>query len=187
MKRDPAGQALFNAVAVATPSYAGMFANVREGAAQPRKCETNPMATTPPERPAPAPPSGSSARKGSCAAAVAAGGIGRAGMCGDVRKRAAKTGNGETNPSPPGAVLPPQRVAAARLLALGRCGRAVAAEVGVNEHTITRWRRTPTFAAEVARQHELILAEQVRQRRAEKVDAFAAGADRVARKYGMVR
>ncbi|MGB7157912.1 MAG: hypothetical protein WBD40_07585, partial [Tepidisphaeraceae bacterium] len=59
--------------------------------------------------------------------------------------------------------------------------------VGVNEHTVTRWRRSPGFAAEVQRQHELALAEQVRQRRAEKVDAYAAVAERVARQYGMAR
>lgn len=172
-----------NAVASATPSCAGMFANVRQGAAQTRNDETKPIASSPsaagPVRrirdaapgAAPLEPSPSS----------------RAGMCGDVREGAAKTRNDETKPSSCVASLSSRQVAAARLLALGRHGRAVAAEVGVNEHTITRWRRMPAFADEVRRQHELILAEQVRQRRAEKVDAFAAVADRVARKYGMAR
>src|SRR3954454_17529835 len=74
---------------------------------------------------------------------------------------------------PDPADLSTRQIAAARLVAMGRSGRAVAAEVGVNEHTITRWRRTRRFDEEVRRQHALVLAEQVRQRRAESADAHA--------------
>ena len=174
---------LSNAVAAATPSCAGMFANVRQGAAQTRSDETKPIH---PSGPATR-PVGRMRDAAHHIERAAARPSPRAGLCGDVRKGAVTTRNDETNPSPASAPLRTRQVAAARLLALGRHGRAVAAEMGVNEHTITRWRRTPAFADEVRRQHELILAEQVRQRRAEKVDAFAAVADRVARKYGMVR
>ena len=83
--------------------------------------------------------------------------------------------------------LSSRQVAAARLLALGRCGRAVAVEIGVNEHTVTRWRRNRRFDEEVRRQHALVLAEQVRLRRAESVDAYAVVAEQVMRKYGMIR
>ena len=57
----------------------------------------------------------------------------------------------------------------------------------MEKHTITRWRRVPVFLDELRRQHELVLAEQVRQRRAEKVDAYAAVAERIASKYGLRR
>ena len=109
-------------------------------------------------------------------------------MCGNVREGAAQTRNDKTNPTAaPHIDLTTRQVAAARLLALGRCGRSVAREVGVNEHTVTRWRRMPAFANELRRQQELVLAEEVRQRRAEKVDAYAAVSERIARKYGLAR
>jgi hypothetical protein len=180
---------LSKAVAPATPSCAGMFTNVREGAERSESANTKPTAhppapsttarSAPPVAPAKTNPNKpiAGAREG-------------AETCGNVRERAAATARAPygTNPTPRDKMeLTPRQVAAARLLALGRCGRAVAAEIGVNEHTVTRWRRVPAFATEVRRQHELVLAEQVRQRRTRSTDDYAAVAEQIARKYGMVR
>ena len=101
--------------------------------------------------------------------------------CSAVDTRAAD----ETNPT----TLPDRQVAAARLLALGRTVRATAAEVGVEEHTVTRWRRRPAFVAEVRRQHALILARQVRAAGAHPRPAHPEPefADRILRKYGFLR
>ena len=52
---------------------------------------------------------------------------------------------------------------------------------------MTGWRRMPAFANVLRRQQELVLAEEVRQRRAEKVDAYAAVSERIARTYGLAR
>ena len=181
-------EALARAVAAVAAGRAEMCGDVRKGAADGRSDKTNPPTAREPvphvgageTNPNEADPS---ARKG-------------ARMCGDVRECAALTASAgdETNPTRvttaatdrDGEVIPRQ-VAAARLLALGLSGRAVAAEVGVNEHTITRWRRTPAFGAELRRQHALVLAEQVRARRAESADARVPVAGRLLRKYGMPR
>jgi FixJ family two-component response regulator len=75
-------------------------------------------------------------------------------MFGNVRECSAprdSAGCG-TNPTPQSSQLSPRQVAAARLLILGRCGRDVARELEVEEHTITRWRRMPAFRAEIQRQ-----------------------------------
>ena len=85
-------------------------------------------------------------------------------MFGDVRECSASSDrkNDETNPtrSVP-TLLTPRQISAARLLVLGRCGRDVARELGVEEHTVTRWRRLPAFAAELARQQRLALKLQL--------------------------
>jgi hypothetical protein len=111
-------------------------------------------------------------------------------MCRDVQEGAAKTPSEKTNPpisDSSSKALSSRQVAAARLLALGRSARSAAAEVGVNEHTVGKWRRIREFEDEVRRQHALVLAEHVRQRRADALDTYTAVAERVMRKYGMLR
>jgi DNA-binding NarL/FixJ family response regulator len=194
-----AARAVAGAVAGVVPASAEMCGIVRQGAAQTANQKTNPP------RAHAAADSKQNISNASSAVSSSAPIEKGAGMCGDVRADAAQTRNHKTNPPqpPPSSharittnrdddvapvrALTPRQVASARLLALGRCGRAVAAEVGVNEHTITKWRRTRRFDDEVRRQHTLVLAEQVRQRRAESVDAYAAVAERIVRKYGMMR
>ena len=188
MNGKSARELLFNAVASATPSCAGMFANIRECSAPSRNDKTNPPSPIAPDRTISGAPAAPSAARESASDGMPPQRTECSEMFRDVRECSSKTRNDRTNPKATGEPgLSARQVAAARLLALGRSGRAVATEVGVEEHTVTRWRRAPAFVAEVRRQHELVLAEQVRQRRAEKVDAFAAVADRIARKYGMVR
>jgi hypothetical protein len=87
-----------------------------------------------------------------------------AALFGNVRQCSAPHAieNDETNPTAPG--LSPRQVSAARLLVLGRTGRDAARALGVNEHTITRWRRLPAFEAELARQHRLVLALELGER-----------------------
>ena len=201
---------LAQAVAGVLTSSAAMCGNVRSCAAQTSSDQTNPPQPSADDS-VQNRPSARSLIGGSSAQIAPRPSVSpaekRAGMCGDVRQGAAQTRNSKTNPPSLTAQPPPtiatddtaegdehdrnpelttRQVAAARLLALGRCGRAVAAEVGVNEHTITRWRRTRCFDDEVRRQHALVLAEQVRQRRAEAVDAYAVVAERIVRKYGMI-
>lgn len=171
------------AARAATPSCAGMFANVREGAGETRECKTNPNAGASVE-------SGVSMQRDrpqTKPIEAIAGAREGAGKCGDVRKGASTTTHAGDGTKPMPGDLTSRQVAAARLIALGRSGRAVAAEIGVDEHTVTRWRRLPAFASELLRQQELVLAEQCRQRRAASVDAYATVAERVARKYGLVR
>lgn len=168
----------------ATPSCAGMFVNVREGAAETRNEKTNPMVCSQMESRSPEGHGGGKTKPNQPISSAREG----AGMCGDVQQRASATTHAgdETKPTPRAGDLTLRQVAGARLLALGRSGRAVASEIGVDEHSITRWRRLSAFGSEVRRQHELILAELCRQRRVESVDAYAAVAERVARKYGRV-
>ena len=188
MKRNAAGQALFNAVSEATPSCSQMFTNVHACSRKGRSDETNPKPHIEPSTAARPTPGPRIVAQNPATIDPAPRRAKPSPMFTGVHASSPKTGTDETNPmTAPAASLTPRQVAAARLLALGRRGTAVAAEVGVEKHTITRWRRSPAFAAEVSRQHELVLAEQCRQLRAEKVDAFAAVADRVARKYGLVR
>jgi FixJ family two-component response regulator len=105
-------------------------------------------------------------------------------MCNDVQECAAQSANDKTNPpSPTG--LTDRQVTAARLLVMARSARQVAREVGINEHTVGRWRQTRGFRDELRRQHAQALAEEVRLSRAESVDAYAAVAERIARRYGM--
>jgi transposase-like protein len=77
-------------------------------------------------------------------------------------------------------------LSAVRLLILGRCGRDVARELGVNEHTITRWRRLPAFGEELRRQQELLYVE-LRQREVRRVADHHATVDAIARRYGVIR
>jgi hypothetical protein len=168
---------LFDAVALAAPACSQVFTNVHEGSPKRESAETKPSSPVTPiasrqsSRDEPPTP------RGRCSQTFT-----------DVHECSSKPRSNETNPTPPpGARLTARQVAAARVLALGHSGCAAAAEVGVEKHTITRWRRTPAFAAEVERQQALVLAEHVRQRRAEAVDAYAATAERIARKYGMAR
>ena len=110
-----------------------------------------------------------------------------ASMCTDVRECAspeARAGD-ETKPMP--LELTDRQVAAARLLALGRTGRDTAAEIGVNPHTIVRWRRLSGFQAEVRRQHALILAQQIRPTIRPTADAEPGFARGILRKYGLTR
>ena len=74
----------------------------------------------------------------------------------------------ETNPTP--AQLTPRQIAAARLLALGRTGRAVARELGLEEHTITRWRRLPAFLRELDRQQNLAMICQMSESHAQSTN-----------------
>jgi transposase-like protein len=110
-------------------------------------------------------------------------------MLGDVRECSAVTTDLADGANPtPHHELADRQIAAARLLALGRTVRATAAEVGVEEHTVTRWRRQPAFQSEVGRQHTLILSEQVRlSLPRSNVDAEPSVADRLLRKYGFAR
>src|SRR5688572_20354567 len=87
------------------------------------------------------------------------------GMFDNVRESSAPRAgkSDQTNPTQSG--LTPRQVAAARLLVLGRTGREVARELDVEEHTISRWRRVPGFASEIARQERMVLAMQLGERR----------------------
>ena len=160
-------QLLANAARDVTPSCAGMFGEVRESSARERIVKTNP--TRSPRVSGVARPSG--ARAGSSGGGGGGGGgtnpnepISGAregsGIFGDVRQCSAPPARGgcETNPiaagTDPAAELSNRQLAAAQLLALGRTGRQAAGEVGVEEHTITRWRRMPLFAAEVRHQRQ---------------------------------
>src|SRR6185437_16452409 len=67
----------------------------------------------------------------------------------------ARSADYETNPKP--AQLTPRQIAAARLLALGRSGRAVARELCLEEHTITRWWRLSAFVVELDHQQNLAM------------------------------
>jgi hypothetical protein len=175
---------LSDAVASATPSCSQMFTNLPECSSKTRSDKTNP---SPPATRVTA-LAASAAPRSASTDATAPEPRGCSQIFTDLHTCSPIQRNDETNPPQRSSPhLTARQVAVARLLALGRSGSAAAREVGVEKHTITRWKRSPGFADEVHRQHDLILAEQVRQRRAEKVDAFAAVADRVARKYGMVR
>jgi len=68
------------------------------------------------------------------------------------------SGFGKTNPS---SALTPRKLAAARLLAQGRSLNEVARELRLTRQGLWKWRRQPTFAAEVLRLHDL-LARPVR-------------------------
>jgi FixJ family two-component response regulator len=90
------------------------------------------------------------------AAAAAASGVRQgAATCNRVQQTTAVAPDAETNPIHP---LTPQQVAAARLLAAGRTNRAAASELGINEHTVGRWRRRRDFAEELARQQRVMLS-----------------------------
>jgi hypothetical protein len=66
---------------------------------------------------------------------------------------------GKTKPpsSPPVAALSSRQLAAARLLACGRCPAEVAAELGITRQALWKWRRRADFAAEVFRLHECLV------------------------------
>ena len=56
---------------------------------------------------------------------------------------------------------PRQIVAALLMLAAGWTGQAIARELGLEEHTITRWRRLPAFLRELDRQQNLAMMYQL--------------------------
>ena len=87
------------------------------------------------------------------------------GMFNNVRESSAERTGKSDETNPPRSELTPRQAAAARLIVLGRTGREVARELKVEEHTITRWRRMPGFAAEIARQERMVLAMQLGERR----------------------
>jgi hypothetical protein len=171
------------AAAVGAPTFAGMCGNVRKSAAHARNERTKPMPppdliTIPPMRGnlrecASPMPNGKTNPSPTVAATAAH-------TCGNVRECAAQNGNGKTNPTPP--VLQPRQLSAIRLLILGRCGRDVARQLGVNEHTITRWRRLPAFAMELRRQQDALAAE-LRQREVKRVADYHATVDAMVRKH----
>lgn len=173
----------------AAPSCAGMFGNLREATATAQGVKTNPIprpASAADERDPrathgfvpPGPDANTKPLRGSAAIDPLACGAslrGSSGIIGNVRECPAPRESGKTNPisshapgdAAPGErpELPPRQVAAAQLLAIGRSGRQVAAAVGVEEHTITRWRRAAAFRAELRRQQQAALAIEVARRR----------------------
>ena len=62
--------------------------------------------------------------------------------------------------------LTAQQLNAARVLARGESGAAAARAVGVRPETVSRWRQSPTFTAELRRLVELAEQGSARQRAA---------------------
>ena len=181
-------ETLSQAVAGAAPVWMEMFENVQQCSSPEPDSKTNPparAATTPALHEADAPPAVPGRPQGGVAAPQPAGSSSE--MFNNVQRSSAQPPAIKTKPIASADQLPPRQLAAARLLALGRTGRAVAGELGVEEHTISRWRRAPAFRDELRRQHDRILTEQVGQRRAEKVDGYRAAVEEIARKYGMAK
>jgi hypothetical protein len=148
--------ALTQAAAACAPRCSGIFGDVRFSSPsnQIDKTKPNPLAAAAsasspltPERS----PVNSSGDGRKCS-----------GMFNDVQQSAAHERNSKTKPTLTGLTV--RQTSAARLLVLGRTGRQVARELDVEEHTITRWRRLPGFAAELARQQNLALALQLTSR-----------------------
>ena len=157
--RETAQSMLRRAVRGATPSMGGMFSNVHPCSAPQPASRTNPSPVsgrvagpvcddtrTPVDA---APPDGSGAK---CSE-----------MFRNVQFCSAPKRSGETKPIAPG--LSPRQRSAARLLVGGRTARGAAAELGVEEHTIGRWRKLPAFAREVDRLQR-VLVETSAPRRA---------------------
>jgi hypothetical protein len=135
-----------------------MFEDVRFRSVGARNVKTNPIAPARAGRDA----SASSTCTASGAAAPAPSGPGApAGAAGgsktfeNARQCSAPARDCKTNPPP---MLAPRQVSAARLLLAGRTCRAAARELGVEEHTIYRWRKLPAFRAELERQQRALLA-----------------------------
>jgi DNA-binding NarL/FixJ family response regulator len=58
----------------------------------------------------------------------------------------------EPNPEPPPPTpLTPRQCHAARLLVAGQTAKAIAAQLGVNRHTISEWKKLPAFREELDR------------------------------------
>ncbi len=64
----------------------------------------------------------------------------------------------KTKPILPGELSDPRRLAAARLLAVGRSVPDAARELRLSRSTIWRWQRDPAFRAELRRIHERMIA-----------------------------
>lgn len=70
----------------------------------------------------------------------------------------------QTNPRRAGGVTPRQ-MTAARLLLAGRRVAEVAGELGVHPYTVSRWKRDPSFEAELRRQVERATARNAAQQK----------------------
>jgi Homeodomain-like domain len=84
---------------------------------------------------------------------------------------------GETNPPAHSGAraareLSPRQLAAARLLARGHGTMRVSGRLGVNRHTIARWKRDPLFAAELQRLLDALCHAAVRLRTGSRVHGY---------------
>lgn len=78
-----------------------------------------------------------------------------------VDTRLPNSRNDKTNPpNHPGAVLHPRQLAAARMIAQGFKPVDVATALKLTRQGLWKWRRSPAFAAEVARLHQLLIARR---------------------------
>jgi hypothetical protein len=69
--------------------------------------------------------------------------------------------------------LSPRKLAALRLLARGHGSQRVADHLGVNRHTIARWKREPAFAAELERRVAALTESALRLRAGSRMHAFS--------------